>query len=107
MPRSIEYTRAEGRKYVASTSRYSTTPVIEYEGKLAFPIYKKKKLLFGTTDKHYEITKDMEYRPDLVANLFFGAPDFWWRIMEMNHMADILEFRAGRNIIIPGSNLLM
>lgn len=107
MPKSIEYTGAEGRKYVSSTSRYATMPVIEYEGRLAYPIYKRKKLKFSSSDQHYEITKDMEYRPDLVSNLFFGVPDFWWRIMEMNHMFDILEFKSGRNIMLPGSSLLM
>jgi len=106
MPKPIHYTKSEGRRYVPPTSRYATIPVIEYEGKLAYPIYRKKKLSFGSSDQHYEITKDMEYRPDLVSNAFFGAPDFWWKIMEMNRMQDILEFRAGRNIIIPGSNLL-
>lgn len=106
MPKEIGFTNAEGKKYVPATSRYAVTPVIEYEGKLAYPIYKKKQLIFHPEDKHYEITKDVEYRPDLVSNMFFGTPDFWWRIMEMNNMIDILEFRAGRNIIMPSSNLL-
>ena len=107
MPRGIGFTNAEGKKYVSATSRYATTPVIDYEGKFAYPIYRKKNLVFHPQDKHYEISKEMEYRPDLVSNQFFGVPDFWWRIMEMNHMVDILEFRAGRNIILPGSSLLM
>lgn len=106
MARLIEYTRTEGRKYVSPSSRYATTPVIKYEGKLTYPIYKKKKLGFAPTDQHYEITKDMEFRPDLVCYEFFGTPDFWWRIMEANRMKDILEFRAGRNIILPGSSLM-
>lgn len=106
MARSFENTAYEGRKYAGPTSRYATTPVIKYEGKLTYPIYKKKKLGISPQDQHYEITREMEYRPDLVALTFFGAPDFWWRIMEINGMKDILEFRAGRNIILPGSSLM-
>ena len=107
MPRSFTYTGQLGSKYVTPTSRYAHTPVISWEGKLTYPIYKKKKLSFHPQDQHYEITKAVEYRPDLVSNQFFGAPDFWWRIMEMNHMQDILEFREGRNIILPGSVLML
>ena len=106
MPKPFEYADFLGNKYVPPTSRYALIPVITYEGKLAYPIYKKKKLAFHPRDQHYEITKEMEYRPDLVSHKFFGAPDFWWKIMEMNRMQDILEFRAGRNIILPGSSLM-
>lgn len=107
MPRPIGHTTAEGRKYVPPTSRYAMTPVIRYENKIAYPIYKKKNIRPSQFDKHYEISHEMEFRPDLVSNMFFGAPDFWWKIMELNGMKDILEFRAGRNIILPGSSLLM
>jgi hypothetical protein len=107
MPKPIEYTKSEGRKYVPVTSRYVSASIILYEGKLAFPIYKNKQVRLSPNDQHYEITQDMEYRPDKVSNMFFGAPDFWWRIMEANGMKDILEFREGKNIILPGSSLLI
>lgn len=107
MPRQSVKTAAEGRSYVPPSSRYFMTPVIFYEDRLTFPIYKRKQLSFNPTDQHFEITKEYEFRPDLVSNTFFGAPDFWWKIMEMNGMKDILEFRAGRNIILPGSSLLL
>lgn len=107
MPRQIAGTRAEGRSYVTPTSRYFSTPIIFYEDRLTFPIYKRKELTFNPTDQHYEITKEFEFRPDLVSYNFFGAPDFWWKIMEMNGMKDVLEFRAGRNIVLPGSALLL
>lgn len=108
MPNPVKSTNMEGRKYVSPTSRYVNSVVIRYgpEGKLTYPIYKKKKLNIAPTDQHYEITKEVEYRPDIVSYRFFGAPDYWWRIMEINGMKDILEFRAGRNIILPGSNLM-
>ena len=73
---------------------------------MAYPIYKKKKLSFAPSDLYYEITKDVEYRPDLVSNQYYSVPDYWWKIMEMNGMKDVLEFRAGRNIRLPGGKLM-
>jgi hypothetical protein len=107
MPQQIKYSKTEGRSYVTASSRYVMSPVIYYEGKLAYPIYKKKKVSFGPQDQHYEITKEVEYRPDIVSHRNYGTPDYWWKIMEMNGMKDILEFRAGRNIILPGSGIMI
>ena len=106
MPREIVKTTAEGGSYVSPSSRYFLAPLIFYEDRLTYPIYRKKELSFNPTDQHYEITREFEYRPDLVSMNFFGAPDFWWKIMEMNGMKDILEFKAGRNIILPGGSLM-
>lgn len=106
MAKPIKYSNMEGRSYVPPTSRYATAPIIFYDGKMTYPIYRKKKAVFNSTDKHYEITKEVEYRPDLVSSKTYGAPDYWWKIMEMNGMKDILEFKAGRNIILPGSSLM-
>jgi len=103
-------TRESGHRaaqYVSSTSRYKSSDIIYYSENnlLTFKIYKKRPMQFGTSDKWFEITPDVEYRPDLVSFDFYGVPDFWWKIMEMNRMKDILEFRAGRNIRLPGSIL--
>jgi len=106
MPSPIKYTGAEGSSYTLPSSRYAVTPVIIYEGKATFPIYRKRKNPLSPTDQHYEITKEMEYRPDKLSHRYYGAPDYWWKIMEMNGMKDILEFRAGRNIVMPGGTLM-
>lgn len=107
MPKSIQYTGREGRAYNAPpSSRYARTPVINYDGRLTYPIYKKEKPSISSREPHYEITPDVAYRPDLVSYKFYGAPDFWWKIMEINGMKDILEFRPGRNIILPSGSIL-
>jgi hypothetical protein len=43
----------------------------------------------------------MEYRPDLVSQDKYGLPDFWWKIMEVNGMKDIMDFKAGKTIVLP------
>ena len=47
------------------------------------------------------IPNGMEYRPDLMSIQRYGTTDFWWRIMEVNKMKDIMEFKAGKTIILP------
>lgn len=105
MPNPVTRTFTEGAG-VSPASRYASAALIYYEGKLTFPIYRKKKTSFTSADQHYEITQEVEFRPDKVSYKFYGAPDFWWKIMEMNGMKDILEFRSGRNIVLPGSGLM-
>ena len=106
MPSPIQYSGIEGSVYAVPSSRYFKSPIIYYEDKVTYPIYRKSKASFAPTDMHYEITKETEYRPDKVSHRFFGAPDYWWKIMEMNGMKDILDFKAGRNIILPGGTLM-
>jgi hypothetical protein len=31
----------------------------------------------------------------------YGVSDFWWKIMEANGMKDVMEFKAGRTIVLP------
>jgi hypothetical protein len=108
MANEISYTNYGTNNLVSATSRYASRNVIHYgdDKKAAFTVYNNKKAGIGPGDKFYEIQKDVEFRPDLVSNQFFGIPDLWWRIMEINKMKDIMEFRAGRNIRIP-NNFLM
>jgi hypothetical protein len=108
MANKISYTNYGTNNLVNSTSRYSFRRIIQYgdDNKSTFTVYKDKNARIGPDDKFYEIQKEMEFRPDLVSNQFYGTPDLWWRIMEVNKMIDIMEFRSGRNIRIP-NNFLM
>lgn len=104
----MSYTNYGTKNLVSSTSRYAYRPVIYYGSmkKAAFATANKPRTTAAHDDKFFEITKEMEFRPDLVSLKLYGLPDFWWRIMEVNKMKDIMEFRAGRNIRIPGGLLM-
>lgn len=95
------------RRYVNASSRYAGSKVIQYteDKHITFETYKRKRVLPGPEDQWLEITKAVEYRPDLVSAELYGAPDFWWRLLEYNGMKDVLEFKAGKNIRIPGDIL--
>lgn len=104
----MSYTNYGTKNLVSSTSRYTYRPVIQYGSlkKATFAIYNKSITAPSAADTFYEIAKEVEFRPDLVSFKFYSVPDFWWRIMEVNRMKDIMEFRAGRNIRIPSGSLI-
>lgn len=42
------------------------------------------------------------HRPDLISNLFFGTPGYWWYLMLVNGVTDPFEgFNSGDQILIP------
>ena len=43
-----------------------------------------------------------EHRPDLISNIFFGTPAYWWLILEINNITDPFEgLNVGDRILIP------
>lgn len=89
------------------TSRYRDSEVLQYGDNhiLTFETYKRRTPVLSKTDKFYLITAATQYRPDMVSNLAYGIPSYWWRIMEANGMKDISEFKSGTTIRIPESIL--
>jgi hypothetical protein len=105
MANYMEVTNLDARKFVPVSSRYSDSTVIYYTERklLTFPLYKKKPVDLSGNNRYAVITGSYEYRPDLVSQMAYGTVDFWWKIMEANGLKDIWEFKAGLNILIPGS----
>lgn len=105
MANYIEVANMKASKFVTPTSRYIDSTVYYYtENKfITFETYKRKPIATSPTDKYMVITKSREYRPDLVSNAVYGTVDFWWKILEANSMKDILEFKAGVTIRLPGN----
>lgn len=91
--------------FVDVTSRYASSKVIYYgdDHLVTFETYKRASPVFSKNDKFYLITQATQYRPDLVSQLAYGVPSFWWRIMEANSMKDISDFSLGTTIRIPES----
>lgn len=105
MANKIEVTNILATKMVPSGSRYEDNKVIYYgEDKyITFPIYRRPNINSGDRDKYTVINKSTEYRPDLVSQDFYGTSIFWWKIMEINNIRDIWNFKAGLSILVPES----
>lgn len=105
MANKIEYTNLKPERFVSRISRYASSKVIYYseERLLTFETYRKEKYKPSPNDQVAVIPPGMAYRPDLISKEKYGMPDFWWKIMEVNNIKDIMDFKAGRTIILPGS----
>lgn len=103
MANKIEFTDIQPSTFVTRVSRYASSRVLYYSDEkiLTFETYKRKNYQESSGDKVAVIPPGMEFRPDLVSKERYGLPDFWWRIMEANNMKDIMDFKAGRTIILP------
>jgi hypothetical protein len=103
MANYIEYSGIPPTSFVTPTSRYSSSRVIKYsEQKLTtFETYRRKPFTMSSGDQLAVIPAGMEYRPDLMSMERYGTTDFWWRIMEVNKLKDVLDFKAGNTIILP------
>ena len=48
------------------------------------------------------IPNGYENRPDLISNLFYGSPKYWWLLMLVNNITDPNEgFKLNERILIP------
>lgn len=105
MANKITVSPLSASAFVDISSRYYASTVLYYGDNniTTFETYKRSRPRFSSTDKVYLIRQDTQYRPDLVSNLAYGVPSFWWRIMEANGMKDISDFKAGTTIRIPES----
>ena len=90
-------------RFITSSSRYKKSKLIYYtENKyVTFTTYKKENYDEKENIRYTVITKNYEYRPDMVSQEAYGVPDFWWRIMEFNNIKDVFDFKSGLNIAIP------
>lgn len=104
MPNYIEINdTVTARRFVSSSSRYIDSKLIYYtENKITtFTTYKKSKEPYIGDVRYTVISKNYEYRPDLLSYEAYGLSEFWWQILEFNGIKDVYDFKAGLNITIP------
>jgi len=91
------------RGYVTGSSRYADSQLIYYGelAKMTFTTYKRTQPKLTDEDKFTVVPPGWEYRPDLASKYMYGTVDFWWKILEMNGMKDVWEFKAGVNVRLP------
>jgi len=99
----ILYPSIRARRFINFLSRYINSKVLYYgdNKKVTFTTYKRKPILATERDKFIKLNSSNEFRPDLVSQVAYGFPDYWWKIMEFNGIKDIKEFKSGLTIRIP------
>jgi len=63
--------------------------------------------LIPQLDKYFDyivgyVPAGYEHRPDLISNLWFDTPNYWWLILLVNNISDPLEgLNSGDKVFIP------
>jgi hypothetical protein len=53
-------------------------------------------------DTFFTVTQEVQKRPDLISQTFYGNPDYWWVIYEFNQIRDpLFELKIGQILRIP------
>ena len=103
MTQPLEIVNIRAEDITEAGSRYRNQNVIYYGEKryITFDTYLRRPYQRTGDEKVMVITKGLEYRPDLASYDFYGFPENWWRILEVNGMSDVIEFKAGKTIFFP------
>ena len=103
MTQPIELSRIRPQDTVSGGSRYLNQKVIYYGEQrfLTFDLYLREEYEETGEEDVMVITKGFEYRPDLVSFDYYGFPDNWYRILEVNRIYDIFDFKTGKTIFLP------
>ena len=90
--------------FIDSASRYNTSDLIYWGdlNKTTFKIYKRQRYVPSSDDRFGVVSPRTQYRPDLISQISYGDSRYWWRIMEVNNIFDVMDLKAGTSIIIPG-----
>lgn len=101
----IQETNIPAERVIKGFSRYRNSNVIQWgnQRRVAFNTYLRQPYQRTGTEKVMLITPGVEYRPDLVSFDVYGFPDAWWKIMEVNGIYDIMDFKAGLTIFLPST----
>ena len=104
MTQLIEASGISPEAVSAANSRYRENQNVIYYGEqrlITYDLYIRRDYNRNGDEMSMVITKGVEYRPDLVSFDFYGFPDHWWKILEVNGMKDVFEFKAGKTIFLP------
>jgi len=84
-------------------SRYSNTNTI-FDNILGIYYHEtinNKQIPVMNTDTYYTINVTTENRLDIIANMFYNMPSFWWIIAIANNITDSFNVPIGTVLRIP------
>jgi len=88
-------------------SRYLNTEVIKHKDKETIAWWAGTDWLESAPSQTIVATSALEGRLDLVAHQYLGSTSLWWTIMYYNKQTDINWPRAGDEVAIPNSSLVL
>ena len=96
----LEY---ESPRYYSNNSRYKTLRRIKDKetGRLYHETWNQKYIDESNQDTYFTVTLQEENRLDLIANVFYGTPHFWWVLAAANYIIDPFDVPVGTISRIP------
>ena len=77
-------------------------------GEIGLEWWERRVIPTNSTDILFTVDKFHENRLDLIANVFYGQPKYWWIIAQVNNILDPnVEVIEGRQLAIPSKDRLM
>ena len=77
-------------------------------GEVGLEWWERRKIPTDSTDLMFTVDKFHSNRLDLIANIFYGEPRYWWIIAQANNILDPnAEVTEGRMLAIPTKDRIM
>src|SRR4051812_37343415 len=88
-------------------SRYKESVIIYWgeQKRIAFETYLRTPYTQTGKERVVLVTPGLAYRPDLLAFEVYGFPDGWWKILEVNKISDVFDFKPGITVMLPDALL--
>lgn len=88
-----------------NSSRYVNTVVEDNRSDQQFlPLRPRLNLEAKENDIFFQVTKELEKRPDLISFDIYGTADLWWVIYEFNEINDpFFDLTQGQILRMPAS----
>lgn len=96
-------TRVYAPTVTNSTSRYKTKiRLVNNKAETVVRFIRKRDLNFSDSSSAVHTVNSVEaYRPDIIANEYFGNEKYSWVILSANNLKTPYELKQGLKIIIP------
>lgn len=89
-----------------SLSMFSKTPVYEVGENVVLGL-QQPVVLPAVGDQIFTVNLPLENRLDLISYQFYGTPNLWWAIAQVNNLVDpFMDIPVGTQLRIPRRNRL-
>ena len=96
-----------GIKYMSpilykNNSRYKNIRTIQdNEGNIYHESWIQQTVDKSSNDEYYIVTEQSENRLDIIANIYYNTPRYWWVIALANYIIDPFDIPIGTQLRIP------
>ena len=99
------------RKTNVIKTRYSATPIIDFNGKQVYGLYKEPQWISNVRREDlldFVVSSDLEGRADLISKKLYNNPNYYWVLIVVNKPMDPLNWpKTGQVIKFVQKHIVM